>query len=74
LLGNSGTYGGGIFNYFATITVTGDLLSGNSATIGGGIENDSGTLYIGTSAFIGNSPDDIAGGYIDLGRNSKIKV
>jgi hypothetical protein len=71
LTGNTSTYaGGGIYNdYGASATVTGSTLSYNSALYGGGIDNW-GTLYVGTSTFHGNTPDDIEGGFVDLGGNT----
>ena len=72
LAGNSAEFGGAIFTQYIA-TVTGSTLSDNTATIdGGAIYNDGVTLYVGTSDFSGNTPDDIVGGYIDLGGNSPI--
>ena len=71
LSNNSAAYGGGIYNYAGTLTVTGSTFSNNSASFdGGGIYNYFGILYVGTSKFNGNNPDAIGGGYIDLGGNT----
>ena len=71
LSGNStGGNGGAIFNS-ATLTVTGSNLFNNTASIdGGGIFNNSGTVNVDTSTFSANSPDNIVGGYNDLGGNT----
>ncbi len=54
--GQAGTYGygGGIFNYEGTVTVTNSTLSGNKAYVGGGIYNY-GTLTVMDSTLSGNS-------------------
>jgi hypothetical protein len=65
--------GGGIING-GTLTVSGSKLSGNSASSGGGIATSgsffSGTLFVDTSHFSGNTPDNIFGGFFDLGGNT----
>ncbi len=62
--------GGGIYGN-GTLTVIGSFLSGNTAgASGGAIENDLGILSIGTSGFSENTPDNVHGGYTDLGGNA----
>jgi hypothetical protein len=52
------------------MTVTGSNLFDNTASIdGGAIAVDTGTVNVGTSTFSANSPDNIVGGYNDLGGN-----
>ena len=70
LSNNTGGYygAGGILNIGAA-TVTGSTISDNTGGIAGGILN-LGTLYLGTSDLSGNTPDNIVGGYIDLGGNT----
>jgi len=53
--GNAG-YGGGIYNFFTTLTITNSTISGNFSGSGGGIVNDSGTLIIDNSTISGNGP------------------
>jgi hypothetical protein len=62
--------GGAIFNVGGTVTVGNSTLSDNSAADGGAIFNRGGTVNVGTSTFFGNSPDNIVGGYNDLGGNT----
>jgi len=72
LTGNTSVYGGGaILNNNGTLTVTDSTLSNNTGGYygAGGILN-LGTLYLGTSDFSNNTPDNIVGGYIDLGGNT----
>ena len=54
---NSAGYGGGIFNYYSTLTIIDSTVSdtGNSAYDGGGIYNWGGTLTIIDSTVSGNS-------------------
>jgi len=70
LFGNSANGdGGGIFNA-ATLTVIGCILAGNSASSdGGGIFNNGGTVNLGFSLLCMNTPDNIVGGFTDLGGN-----
>ncbi len=64
-------YGGAIFIDIGTSAkVTGSTVSGNSAAIDGGGIYNLGTLSVGTSDFSDNTPDNIVGGYIDLGGNT----
>ena len=72
---SAGAYGGGIYGEAgSTVTVIGSRLFYNSATADGGGIYNLGSLSVGTSKFHGNTPDDIAGGYNDLGGNSRITV
>jgi predicted outer membrane repeat protein len=60
--GNSGGYGGAIYNYAGTLSVTNSTFSGNSATTSGGaIYTQGGTVKISNSTF-GNNPVSIGGG------------
>jgi hypothetical protein len=72
LSGNSAAVGGAIFNVNdSTLTVTGSSLVNNTAFIdGGAIFNNASTVHVGTSTFFGNSPDNIVGGFNDLGGNT----
>jgi hypothetical protein len=57
-----GGYGGGIFNYEGTVTVSNSsTLSGNSAGYGGGIVNWGGALTVSGSTLSGNSAYDGGG-------------
>lgn len=69
---SAATFGGGISSA-GSVFVTNDAFAGNSAALGGAIANFA-FLSVGGSNFSGNSPDDIFGGYIDLGGNSSIIV
>ena len=60
----------GIYNYVGTLTVTGSTFSDNSATLRRRHLQHFGILYLGTSKFSGNTPDEILGGYINLGGNT----
>ena len=60
-------YGGGIYCYRGTLTVTNSTLLGNSAGSGGGISSDSGTLTVTNSTFSGNSASSGGGIYNDYG-------
>ncbi len=65
-----GGLGGAIANE-ATMAVSDCTLSGNSAGgDGGAIFNNGGTASVGTSTFHRNAPDNIVGGFNDLGGNS----
>src|SRR4029077_13616238 len=58
-----GLYGGGIYNYRATLTLSNCTVSGNSATYdGGGIFNDHGALTVSNSTLSGNSCAQYGGG------------
>jgi predicted outer membrane repeat protein len=60
--GNNGGYGGAIYNYEGTLTVTNSTFSQNSATTSGGaIYSSEGTVRISNSTF-GNNPENIGGG------------
>jgi predicted outer membrane repeat protein len=60
--GNNAGYGGAIFNYAGTLTVTNSTFAGNSATTSGGaIYSQGGTVQISNSTF-GNNPETIGGG------------
>jgi hypothetical protein len=68
---NAADFGGAVFNQGGTATVTGSTLSDNIARFdGGAIYNFFGALSVGTSSFSGNFPDNIVGGFNDLGGNS----
>lgn len=59
--------GGGIYNAFGPLTLTGSTLSGNGASYGaggGGIHNHGGTLTISATTFSGNSAAGSPGGAI----------
>jgi hypothetical protein len=59
---NTAIHGGGIYNYFATSTITSSTISGNSVTgDGGGIYN-AGTLTITSSTISGNDVTGSGGG------------
>ena len=56
ITGGNAAYGGGIFNYKGTLTLSDSLITGNSATLyGGGIVNYKGTLNISDSEISGNT-------------------
>ncbi len=59
---NSAHYGGGIYNYSATLTVSESTISGNSAHYGGGIHSRYGTLKVTESTISGNSAQENGGG------------
>jgi CSLREA domain-containing protein len=62
--GNSTMFrGGGIYNFFGTLTVTNSTFSGNSANEGGGIGNIHSTMTVTNSSFSGNSANDGGGIY-----------
>jgi predicted outer membrane repeat protein len=69
---HAATFGGAISSA-GFVEVTNSDFVGNSAAVGGGIANFF-ILLVGGSDFSGNSPDDIAGGYTDLGGNGLIVV
>jgi hypothetical protein len=63
--GNTASYGGGIYNYDSTMTVTDSTISGNTAENGGGIYNDSyigGLLTLANSTISGNTATGYGGG------------
>jgi predicted outer membrane repeat protein len=61
-LGNNGGYGGAIYTYAGTLTVTNSTFSANSATTSGGaIYSQGGTVKISNSTF-GDNPESIGGG------------
>jgi uncharacterized repeat protein (TIGR01451 family) len=62
-----GGWGGGIENYYGTLTVTNCTITGNSAWFGGGIHNDHGTLTVTNSTITGNSASGGGGGGIYTG-------
>ena len=72
LIGNSGNQGGAVWTN-GNAKIVGSTISNNTSVTGGGVDNLC-TLPCGTSNFSGNSPQDVAGGYIDLGGNSTITV
>jgi hypothetical protein len=59
-----GGWGGGIENYYGTLTVTNCTITENSAWFGGGIHNDHGTLTVTNSTIAGNSASGGGGGGI----------
>src|SRR5262249_39421372 len=73
---NGYNYGGGVLNFYGTLTITKSTLSGNSAYAGGGIYNWSGAATITNSTlsgnFCGNSSPDSHGGGIYNGDTLKI--
>jgi hypothetical protein len=70
LVSNSTSFfGGGIANFEGTVWVSASQLTDNSAPVGGGIFNSLGTVKVGTTLFQQNSPDNIYGGWTDLGNN-----
>jgi hypothetical protein len=69
--GNSGvltwtgaSYGGGIYNYKGSITITGSTISGNTGDYGGGIYNYEGSITITGSTISGNTSSNGRGGGI----------
>jgi YVTN family beta-propeller protein len=60
----SGNFGGGIYNYYGTLTLINSTLMGNIAKYGGGIANRYGTLTVTGSTFSGNG-NDTGGGIIN---------
>ena len=61
-IGNSAGYGGGINNYYGTVTLnSSSSVNWNTATTsGGGIYNVSGTLNQNGGSVLHNTPNDIA--------------
>ena len=59
--GNSGTFGGGIYNT-GTLTVENVTIAGNTANFGGGIANTGGTATIVNSTISGNTANNTGGG------------
>jgi hypothetical protein len=47
--------GGGIGNFFGTVTITDSSIFGNSAPVGGGVENIGGTVNISNTTISGNN-------------------
>jgi hypothetical protein len=68
---NIASFGAGIFNEGGAVTVTGSSFINNDGVgDGGAIYNFlGGSLSVGTSTFSGNTPDNIVGGFTDLGGN-----
>jgi PKD repeat protein len=60
--GNSAVAGGGIDNYYATLTVTNTTLVGNFGAQGGGIFNDHGTTTVANSTLADNTAEWSGGG------------
>ena len=61
--GNSARYGGGIYNYHGTATVTSSVLFSNLAgDYGGGVHNYAGTMTVTNSVIEGNYADEAGGG------------
>lgn len=48
-------YGGGIVNYYGTMTLTNSTVSDNTAGFGGGIHNNTGTLTVTNTTISGNT-------------------
>jgi hypothetical protein len=68
---NQAEFGAGIFTQGGTVTVTGSTFVNNDAANGGAIFNFlNGNVSVGTSSFSGNSPNNITGGFNDLGGNT----
>jgi predicted outer membrane repeat protein len=69
---NTAVFGGAIFNDFAgTLSVSGSTFTSNAAgTDGGGIFNYFGAVNLATSVFCMNTPDNVVGGFNDLGGNT----
>jgi hypothetical protein len=53
-----------------TVAIRNSALLNNTASIGGAIFNNAGTVNVGAGTFAGNSPDNIVGGFNDLGGNT----
>jgi predicted outer membrane repeat protein len=76
LSGNTADDGASIYNAStpfgaSSTTITSSQLSDNTASSdGGAIFNNLGTVNVGTSMFFDNSPDNIVGGFNDLGGNT----
>ena len=67
LSGNSAGYGGGIYNYTGTVTLTNNsTLSNNTATYNGGGINNSATVSLSNSTLSGNSAQE-GGGILSFG-------
>jgi hypothetical protein len=62
---NSAAVGGAIADVVGAMTISNSALLNNTASIGGAIFNNAGT-----STFSGNSPDNLVGGFNDLGGNT----
>jgi len=64
--------GGGIYNYYGVLNVSGSLFSSNKAQRGAGLAARYGTVTVGNSTFANNVAD--LGGGIDNGFSAKITV
>ena len=60
--GSNADYGGGMFNYYASPTISHCIFSANNATYGGGMYNQSGSPVISYCTFTGNNSTDEGGG------------
>jgi hypothetical protein len=68
---NSAAHGGAIANAAGTVAVSHSTLLNNHASgDGGAIFNNAGTVNVGTSKFSANGPDNVSGGFNDLGGNN----
>jgi hypothetical protein len=64
VIGNSGGYGGGIFNFHGTLTVFDSTIAENTSVYGGGIAS-SGPVEIVNSAILENSSSQYGGGILN---------
>lgn len=69
--GNAPSYGGGVYNEAATVTLNNCIISSNSAQYGGGIYNEAAlgdaTLAVNNCALTGNSVSQEGGGIYNFG-------
>ena len=72
--GNSGDYGGGIYNDEGTVHVTNSTVSGNTASWGGGIFNDEGTVHLTNSTVSGNTASEDGGGIYNEGDGATVNL
>ncbi|HPS30101.1 MAG TPA: choice-of-anchor Q domain-containing protein, partial [bacterium] len=72
ILGNKGNsdYGGGIYAYNSTVTVTESTISGNSAGYGGGIYTTNATMIFDRSVISGNTASSYGGGIYNYNNSS----
>lgn len=69
--GNAPSYGGGVYNEAATVTLNNCIISSNSAQYGGGIDNEAAlgdaTLAVNNCVLTGNSVSEEGGGIYNIG-------